>query len=500
MTTRNSFAIAAIVGISLLLTALILHNPPTAKPETEEHEASLETDKPTQPTKRLRQGSFELDLELAESKPSAPHFKASAFWAGKPIAAKDWQLSVAISRPGTETENLSFENKNDHFESLQPVDEPHVFKLQVNANYRGRNYRWQFWLVENGIELTDAELTENGIELKTAGPAVIDSVLTLPGQVQLNPRRTAHLVPRVSGVVVQVDKFLGDSVERNGILAVLESGQLANLKSIYLTSLRNLALARVTFQREQQLWQEKISAELDYLKAKTQWQQAKAQVEAAAQNLLALDLTEDDLKAISSGQDKAFNRYELRAPFAGEVVEKHLAVGEGVKADTPVYTLTDVSTVWVEVNVYSKDLNAVSKNQTVTVRSEELGQSSQGKLFYIEPIVGTQTRSAKAYVEVPNLRREWRSGLFVSVEVPQSSKRVPVAVAADAVQTYRDQPVVFVRHGELFEPRTVVIEPRGKNSRWVAIGKGLKAGERYAAQGSFALKSELGKSGASHPH
>lgn len=499
MNSRNGFAIAAIVGVGIVLTALILHSPPPAEPEAEEQEASSETNKPDEPTKRLRQGPFELELELEESEQSTPRFQISPFWAGKPIDLKDLQLSVTLTRPGAETENLSFENKDHHFESLQPVNEPHVFKVRVNANYHGQNYRWQFWLVENGIELTDAELTENGIELKTAGPAVIDSVLTLPGQIQLDPRRVAHVVPRVNGVVTQVDKFLGDSVERNQILAVLESGQLADLKSSYLTSRRNLALARITFQREQQLWQEKISAEMDYLQAKTQWQQAKALAEAAAQKLLALDLTATDLKAISAGQDKAFNRYPLRAPFAGEVVKKHLVLGEGVQTDTPVYTIADLSTVWVEISVYSKDLNAVWKNQTVTVRSEDLAQSTQGKVFYIEPVVGTQTRSAKAYVEIPNPGKQWRSGLFVSVDVLQSSQQVPVAVTADAIQTYHNRPVVFVRHGEFFEPRTVVIERRGKDSRWVAIGKGLKAGERYAAQGSFVLKSELDKANA-HYH
>ncbi|MBN2700727.1 MAG: efflux RND transporter periplasmic adaptor subunit [Methylohalobius sp. ZOD2] len=451
-------------------------------------------------TKHLRRGAFELHIGLAESTQGPPRLQAEAFWQEKPLDPEAVKLTASLERPHEKPEALAFDAKGDRLESLQPVPEPHVFKIQVTASYRDKTYVWAYWQVDNGIELEAAALAENGIVLQTAGPASIETLLTLPGQIRLDPSRVAHVVPRVAGVVTEVRKYLGDTVKPNAILAVLESRELADLKSDYLTARRRLELARVTFEREKQLWQEKISPELDYLQAKTRWAEAKATAEASAQKLIALDLSPAELEAITAGRDTAFNRYELRAPFAGEVVEKHLALGEGVKADAQVYTIADLATVWGEITVYSKDLNAVRKGQTVTVRAEELDQTTKGTVFYVGPLVGERTRSAKAYVAIPNPEERWRSGLFVTVEVLQEKVEVPVAVAAEAIQTWRDQSVVFVRHGDLFEPRPVVTGRRGEQSHWVEIREGLKAGERYAARGSFVLKSELGKSSAAHHH
>jgi cobalt-zinc-cadmium efflux system membrane fusion protein len=113
-------------------------------------------------------------------------------------------------------------------------------------------------------------------------------------------------------------------------------------------------------------------------------------------------------------------------------------------------------------------------------------------------VVGETTRSAEAHVHIPNPDGRWRPGLFVTVEVVQEEVTVPVAVAPEAVQTYRDGSVVFAQYGDQFEVRPLELG-RG-DGQWVEVVKGLSAGEQYAARGSFVLKAELGKSGATHDH
>lgn len=488
MKGKNTIAILSVLLAGLVLGWLILYGTPAGhQPQGHEEENGE--------LKHLRQESFKLAIGLVES---PPRFEAAAYWDEKPIDPKALRLTVNLKRPNGKLEILSFEAKGDHLKSLKPVAEPHVFEVQATAQYQGKTYRWDYWQVEGGIELSSAALKDAGIELKTAGPAPIETVLTLPGQIQLDPRRVAHVVPRVEGVVAEVRKYLGDAVKQDEILAVLESRELAELKSQYLIALQRLELARAAFVRKRQLWKEKIAAELDYLVAKKEWAEARALKEAAGQKLIALELSPAELKAIAAGNDTHFNRYELRAPFAGEAVEKHLALGEALKADAKVYTIADLSTVWGEITVYTKDLSAVQVGQKVTVRAQGTDLEATGTLFYLGPLVGEQTRSAKAYVEIPNPQKRWRPGLFATFEVLQEAEKVPVAVAAEAVQTYRDQPVVFVRHGIIFEPRPVV--PGRRDENWVEIRQGLAAGERYAARGSFALKSELGKSTAAHHH
>ncbi|GAB4365535.1 MAG: efflux RND transporter periplasmic adaptor subunit [Methylohalobius crimeensis] len=503
MTAKKVIVFAAFFGGGFLLAWMLLSGNRTA-PQTEpigpEAHAGHEQEAAGGETKRLREAAFELHIGLAESTQGPPRLRAEAYWQEAPIDPGEVQLSTELERPNGKTETLSFEAREDYLESLQAVAEPHVFQVHVAATYRDKTYAWDYWQVENGIELDAAALEANNIVLKTAGPASLETVLTLPGQITLDPRKVAHVVPRVEGIAVEVRKFLGETVQEEELLAVLESRELADLKSQYLTALRDLEFARVNFEREKQLWREKVSAELDYLKAKTQWAKAKAAAEAAAQKLIALDFTPADLKALSRGKDTAFSRYEIRAPFAGEVVEKHIALGEAVQATAQVYTVADLSTVWGEITVYSKDLDKVRKGQTVLIRDEDLGHTTRGTVFYVGPLVGQQTRAAKAYVEIPNPRRRWRSGQYVTAAVLQEKVEVPVAVTASAIQSWQDQPVVFVRHGDLFEPRPVVTGRRGEASPWVEVREGLQAGERYAARGSFVLKSELGKAGATHHH
>jgi membrane fusion protein, heavy metal efflux system len=498
MNSKNIIAIGLVVLLGVVLAWLLLRAAPVGnQSESNGHEAHGGHEEEGGEMKHLSREGIEIEIGLSEDG-GEPRFEATAFEDEQPIDPQEVQMTVTLKRPDGRSETLAFEPDGEHLKSLQTVPEPHLFKVEVTVRYQGNTYQWSYWQVEGGIELSASALKEARIELKTAGPAVIETVLTLPGQIQLDPRRVAHVVPRVEGVVTKVRKYLGDTVKAGEVLAVLESREIADLKSQYLVALRRLELANATLVRERQLWKAKVSAEQDYLVAKTEWAQSKALVEAAAQKLEALDLSAADLRAIASGKGGPFSRYVLRAPFAGEVVNKHLALGEAVKADTKVYTIADLSRVWGEITVYSKDLNAVRKGQMVTVRVEDTGETTKGTVFYVEPLVGKQTRSAKAYVEIANPRRRWRPGLFLTVEVLQEQSQVPVAVAVEAVQTYKEKPVVFVRYDDIFEPRPVVLGRRGE--QWVEIRQGLAAGERYASRNSFVLKSELGKSTAAHSH
>ncbi len=492
MNSKNLIVIFS-VFIAGLVLAWLLFNTPPAGDQTESsgyEEAGGEM-------KHLSQEGLEIEIGLAEEG-DPPHLEASIYKDEEPVDPQTIQLMVSLTRPNKKPESLSFAVEKNHLKSLQAIAEPHVFKVQVESLYQEKTYRWEYWQVERGIELSSASLKSTGIELKTAGPASIEAVLILPGQIQPNARRMAHVVPRLEGVVTEVRKYLGDKVETGEILAVLESRDLADLKSQYLIAIRRLDLASANFERERQLWKEKISAKVDYLVAKKDWAESKALTEAAAQKLIALGLSKADLNAIASGKDTAFNRYKLRAPFSGEVVKKHLALGEAVKADAKVYTIVDLSTVWGEITVYTKNLAGVQVGRKVRIRTEDAGSIADGTVFYIEPLLGEQTRSTKAYVEITNPDRLWHPGLFVTAEVRQEEEKVAVAVAADAIQTYQDETVVFVRHDDIFEPRPVVLGKQ--DARWVEILEGLVAGERYASQNSFVLKSELGKSTAAHSH
>jgi len=504
MKGKNALAVVTVILVVLVLAWLIvsMDNPSGDRAEAEHdetpagHEEGKEGDQGFQ-GRRLAQDGFEIEIGLSEAE-GAPHFQAAAYEDKKPVSPEAVQLTLDLQRPGKEPETVSFQVEGEHLRSREVLAEPHVFAVKAVAQYQGKTYRWDYWEVEGAIDLPPGAVEEAGIEVKPAAPASLKTVLALPGEIQLNPRGVAHVVPRVEGVVVEVRKELGDPVKQGEVLAVLESRELAELKSQYLVALGRLYLTRATFAREERLWTEKISAEQDYLVAMNERAEAKILVEAAAQKLHALGITKAELPAIASGTATAFSRYALQAPFEGEVVEKHLARGETAQADARVFTIADLSTVWAEITVYAKDLASVRAGQAVKVSAADTAHTAGGKVFYVGRLVGEQTRSAKAYVEIPNSERRWRPGLFVTVAVVQEEVEVPVAVVAEAIQTHQDRPVVFVEHEDLFEVRPVTLGRR--DGEWVEVREGLSAGERYAAQNSFILKSELGKSAATHEH
>ncbi|AGW94979.1 efflux RND transporter periplasmic adaptor subunit [Cupriavidus sp. DF5525] len=343
------------------------------------------------------------------------------------------------------------------------------------------------------VTLTPAQIEQAGIGLATAGPAPLRSSVDFPGEIRFNDDRTAHVVPRVAGVAQAVPANLGEQVARGQVLAVIASTALAEQRSELLAAQRREALARATYAREKTLWQEKISAEQDYQQARTALEEARIAVQNARQKLTAIGATE-----APAGKGGSLNQFALRAPFDGIVVEKHLSLGEAVKEDASVFTISDLSSVWAEFVVSARDLDQVRVGESVTVHSSASDTQAEGKVSYVGALLGEQTRTAKARVTLANPGMAWRPGLFVTVSVLGVPVQAPVTVAADAVQQVDGQSVVFVAVPGGFAVQPVKTGRTG--GKLVEITEGLQPGARYAAANSFILKSELGKSSAGHEH
>jgi len=320
----------------------------------------------------------------------------------------------------------------------------------------------------------------------------------LPGEIKADATREAHVVPRVQGVVLQVLKQAGDRVRQGEVMAVLNSRELADAKSTYIDSSHHVAFTRVALEREESLWKKQISAEREYLQAKREAEEAALAEDVAAQQLVTLGVPSASLEGIASEPRESLPRYEIRSPLDGTVVERNVTIGEAVTADERIFTVADLSAVWVEVSVYAKDLEAVHQGQEAVVASTDLGTEATGRINFIGRLVGGETRAATARLTLPNTGGRWRPGLFVTVRLVRDETTVPLAVSADAIQTFRDWQVVFVKHGDWFEARP--LELGRTDGPWIEVVSGLEAGDQYAATNSFAVKAEIGKLGATHDH
>ncbi|MGI4938158.1 MAG: efflux RND transporter periplasmic adaptor subunit [Janthinobacterium lividum] len=354
----------------------------------------------------------------------------------------------------------------------------------------GHNQQGGHTKVEEKIAMQDSRIQAAGITIARAKAGQINTALTVPGQIRYNEDRTAHVVPRLAGVVESVVASLGQQVKRGQVLAVITSAALSEQRSELLTAKKRLELARLTAEREKKLWLGKISAEQDYLQAQQAMQEAQIVVRNLQQKLAAIGAAADDAKSLS--------RFEIRAPFDGMVMEKHISLGEAVKEDASIFTISDLSRVWAEIDVAAKDIEQVRVGEEVLVKSVASNAGAQGTISYVGALLGEQTRTAKAHIVLANPNGAWRPGLAVSAEIITARVNAEVSVVAEAIQTVDDKPVVFLRLPGGFRAQEVVVG--ATDGKTTAVTKGLKPGDEYAATGSFTLKSEQGKSSVEHAH
>ena len=437
----------------------------------------------------LTEGGFGIEIQMAEEGGKA-FLRAWLFDQGKPAAAASAKVSLTLSRPDGEQQRLVMVPTQDGLISKEPVAEPHIFDATVEVQTPKEPYLFNYSMQEGKIAMTDAQIKAAGISIEAAGPASIRSSLKLPGEIRFNEDRTAHVVPRVAGVVEEVSASLGQRVKKGQVLAVLSSATVSEQRSELQAALKREQLARSTFEREKKLWQEKISPQQDVLEAETALREAEIAVANARQKLQAIGATG------TSGD--GLNRFQLRAPFDGNVVEKHVALGELVKEDANIFTVSDLATVWAEVDVSAKDIGQVRVGEKVAVRSGASSETVGGTVAYVGSLLGEQTRTAKARIVLANPHGAWRPGLFVTVELTTAEAPAAVSVAMDAIQQIDDKPVVFVKVPGGFLPQPV--ELGRSDGKRVEVVKGLKPGSAHAAAGSFVIKSEAGKGSATHSH
>ncbi|MGC8658173.1 MAG: efflux RND transporter periplasmic adaptor subunit [Desulfomonilaceae bacterium] len=351
---------------------------------------------------------------------------------------------------------------------------------------------------ENRLTVSRDLANKMGIDTEPAGPRSIISVLELPGEITPNADMVAHVVPRVAGVVLESRKNLGDTVKRGEVISVIDSRDLGEAKSRYLVAVEREKLASYNFERIQRLWEAQTVSEKEFLTAKKVCLEGKIELTVAGHKLLALGLTRQDLSNLSNEDDSTLTHFPVRAPFDGVITRKHLSQGEWAKEDAEIYVIADLSSVWVDVTVYAKDIDSVHLDQMATVKTESYGLEAVGTVSYVGPLVGEDTRAAKARIVIPNTEGKWRPGLFARVELVKSNTSPPVVVRNEAIQTLQKKTVVFVQYHDQYEARPVTVG--GSNDSFTEISGGLNPGEKYVMKNSYVLKAELAKVGMSHEH
>lgn len=196
--------------------------------------------------------------------------------------------------------------------------------------------------------------------------------------------------------------------------------------------------------------------------------------------------------------NESLQTYDVKSGVGGTVIAKHVTPGEFAAEGEVIYTVADLSTVWVDLHVVVPDFGRLRVGQSATLALADGSVVGEGKIVYLSAVGSETTQTILARVEVANSDGRWRPGLFATAEIVVDEAQVPIAVRTGALQTLRDWDVVFLTDGTTFQ--ATPLELGRRDAEWAEVIEGLEGGERYADQNSFVVKADVGKSGASHDH
>jgi cobalt-zinc-cadmium efflux system membrane fusion protein len=356
------------------------------------------------------------------------------------------------------------------------------------------------------VTLTKDQVTGSNIEVAPATGGTLYRRLDVPATITLDSVRVARAPARVIGTVTQLRKRLGDTVTKGEIVALLDSREAADAKTEFLTASVTFDLQKTLFERAKVLWGKKVSSEQQYLQAEASYLEARLRLDLARQKLSALDLDatevegetrEDSEKAGSS----RLRQYPVRSPISGRIIETKVDVGTAVGSQgepADLYTIADVSKLWIELSVPTGELSAIDEGQGVEIARGKA--TERGRIIFVSPMLDPATRSARVIAEIDNKDGIWRPGTFVTASILIGAKKVGILLPRSAVQTIEGVPAVFVKNGDEFEKRSVKLGQQDYTS--VEIVSGISAGEQVAIDNTFVLKAELGKDagGEGHDH
>ena len=358
---------------------------------------------------------------------------------------------------------------------------------------------------EAGIKLSAEQIKEAGIKVESAKFRKLQKTISLLGDITINEDLTAHVVSRVPGCVKKVRKTLGDKVKGGEILAELESRELADAKANYLAANEKFSLEESIFAQEDNIFKKQISSEREFLNARHAMMDSRIDFRSAKQKLMALGLSKEQIKKLPEQSDGTLTHFEIKAPFDGTIISKHITLGEVIKEDKEDdvnFVIANLDTVWVNLRVSQKDLPLIHIGQRATISVGSGIPDTEGTISFVSPVLGEKTRAALARLVITNTSGMYRPGLFVTARVSTEGDKSELCVPASAVQNIDGENVVFLQHEGEFEIQPVTL---GINDgKYIEITSGLKPGNKYVSNGAFELKTKVITSGmdahAGHGH
>ena len=347
----------------------------------------------------------------------------------------------------------------------------------------------------------------HAIELEIIAPQSIAGTIVATGKILVPEDRMANIGPVHEGRLVRLYAGQGSYVKKGQKLADLESADIDQAEADYLkaladfentrrTSAAEVKFAQATYDRTKMLYEKSITAgknlqaaehDLEVAKASaaSTVAQTKAALTSARRHLLILGLKDSDIDTLA-GKTSLSAVFSLTSPISGIVVERNGTIGATVGSDANVFKIIDISSVWIDANVFEKDLDRVRSGQEVKVSVPAFpGVTFSGRVILISSVVDPDTRSVKVRTEVPNPDTRLKPDMFANVQIITDLHGTAISIPESAVLDDGGKKIVFVSENGGYKKQAVIEGIQG-NGR-VEIIDGLKAGDKLVVKGNYLL-------------
>ena len=354
---------------------------------------------------------------------------------------------------------------------------------------------------------TPASVQSGAIVTEIVSPQTMAGVIPATGKILVPENHVAVIGPVNEGRIVRLYAGQGTRVRRGQKLAELESADIDQAEADYLKALADyqnalrssaaeVKLAQESYDRNKLLFEQKItpgknlqSAEHDLEVAKATAENSvngtKAALTAARRKLLILGLTDATIDALAKKTDLAAT-FALNSPIDGIVIERNATVGASVGTDANLFKIIDLSSVWIDADVFEKDLPRVRPGQEVRLTVTAFPQTIfSGKVIFVDSVVNPDTRTVKVRTEVANPDGRLKPDMFANVQIVTDVNRAAISIPQSAVLNDEGKTVVFVADGNSYKKRQV--QAGMKDNDRVEIVDGLNAGDKVVVKGNYLL-------------
>lgn len=339
------------------------------------------------------------------------------------------------------------------------------------------------------LQLTSEEAQIIDLKVEPVRMRRMDSLILATGKAKANENKVAIVGPLFSGRIKSIHVNVGDLVQKGSKLVILESVYVAEAKSEFYKTYASMELAKINYERQQRLFKENIASQKNLAASEADYKIALANLNAAEKNLHTLGFNEEDVEKLATSHEISPTIY-LSAPIRGRVVKREAVVGAMVDQSNDLFTIMDLSTLWICADIYEKDLSLIKigGNVEVTVPSYPR-EVFMGKVTFISDLFNEETRTITVRTEVANKDSKLKVGMFANIKIYTTAAKEALVVPVRAILDVGEEKIVFVREGNAFCLK--IVEAGNTLDNFTEILSGLKEGEEVVLEGNSQLLSEL---------